>query len=281
MIYFQSQVTIKHKMKVWAVANQKGGVGKTTTAVTLGGTLAMRGKRVLLVDLDPHGSMTSYFGFDPDDLEPTVYDLFHKTAVTPEVIIKTKFKNLSFLPASSAMATLDRQLGNNGGMGLIVKNALEAVSDQYDYAVIDCPPVLGLLMVNALAACNHLLVPVQTEFLAAKGLERMVNTLNMIIKARKQQITYSVVPTFFDQRLRASTDTLKQLREKYKDKIWNGVIPIDTLFREASRRGIPLSIARPSSRGCRAYSHLLDYLLGEPEKSEEIAALQGEAASHV
>lgn len=248
-------------MKVWAVANQKGGVGKTTTAITVGGTLSMRGKRVLLVDLDPHGSMTSYFGHDPDELEPTVYDLFHKTATPEQVVIKTRFDNLSFLPASSAMATLDRQLGANGGMGLVIKEALATIADQYDYAVIDCPPVLGLLMVNALASCNHLLVPVQTEFLAAKGLERMVNTLNMIIKARKQEISYTIVPTFFDQRVRASHDTLKELRATYQDTIWDNVIPIDTLFRDASRKGIPLSVARPSSRGCRAYSHLLDYLI--------------------
>lgn len=248
-------------MKVWAVANQKGGVGKTTTAITMGGTLSMRGKRVLLVDLDPHGSMTSYFGHDPDDLEPTVYDLFYKTATPEQIVIKTSYENLSFLPASSAMATLDRQLGTNGGMGLVIKNSLASIADLYDYAIIDCPPVLGLLMVNALASCNHLLVPVQTEFLAAKGLERMVNTLNMIIKARKQPISYTIVPTFFDQRLRASHDTLKLLKATYNTKIWNGVIPIDTLFREASRRGVPLSVARPSSRGCRAYAHLLDYLL--------------------
>ena len=248
-------------MKVWAVANQKGGVGKTTSAITIAGTLSMRGKRVLLVDLDPHGSLTSYFGGDPDELEPTVYDLYHKTATPEQIVIKTKFKNISYMPASSAMATLDRQLGTNGGMGLVVKNALDSISEQYDYAVIDCPPVLGLLMVNALASCDHLLVPVQTEFLASKGLERMVNTLNMIIKARKQDISYSIVPTFFDQRLRASHDTLKQLRADYQGRIWDGVVPIDTLFREASRRGVPLSIARPSSRGCRAYSHLLDYLI--------------------
>ena len=256
-------------MKVWAVANQKGGVGKTTTAITVGGTLSMRGKRVLLVDLDPHGSMTSYFGYDPDELEPTVYDLFHKSATPEQIILNTKFNNLSFLPASSAMATLDRQLGTNGGMGLVVKNALQSIADKYDYAIIDCPPVLGLLMVNALASCDHLLVPVQTEFLAAKGLERMVNTLNMIIKARKEKITYSIIPTFFDQRRRASIETLKQLRATYQNKIWNGVVPIDTMFREASSRGIPLSIARPSSRGCRAYSHLLDYLLElDSEKAE-------------
>jgi chromosome partitioning protein len=115
-------------------------------------------------------------------------------------------------------------------------------------------------MVNALAACERLLIPVQTEFLALKGLERMVHTLSMIQKARKQQVSYTIVPTFFDRRLKASIETLRTLRTTYEQNIWDGVIPVDTLFREASRQGIPLSIARPSCRGSRAYSHLLDYM---------------------
>lgn len=262
-------------MKVWAVANQKGGVGKTTTTITLGGVLSMRGKRVLLVDLDPHGSLTSYFGYDPDEIETSVYDLFHATSAAEKIIMPTKYNNLSFMPASSAMATLDRQLGTNSGMGLVIKNAMQRVAGHFDYAIIDCPPVLGLLMVNALATCDHLLVPVQTEFLAAKGLERMVHTLNMIIKAKKTDIKYSIVPTFFDRRLRASIDTLRELRESYAGLIWNGVIPIDTLFREASRRGIPLSIARPSTRGSRAYAHLLDYLLEDEANTTEYKGAVG------
>jgi chromosome partitioning protein len=267
-------------MKIWAVANQKGGVGKTTSAVTLAGVMHNRGHRVLLVDLDPHGSLTSYFGVDPDDVAASGYDLFKQTTIAQNVIHSTRFERLSFIPASSALATLDRQLGAKDGMGLVIKKALDELDDQYDFALIDCPPMLGLLMVNALAACERLLIPVQTEFLALKGLERMVHTLTMIQKARKQTINYTIVPTFFDQRLNASIESLRNLRSTYADSIWDNVVPIDTQFREASRKGIPLSIARPSCRGSRAYSHLLDYMLSLDE-AEPVGMVQSQVKGGV
>ncbi|MFW2373490.1 MAG: ParA family protein [Gammaproteobacteria bacterium] len=252
-------------MKIWAVANQKGGVGKTTTAVSLAGVMQKRGYQVLLVDLDPHGSLTSYFGADPDDVESSAYELFQQTIAVTRAVHKTRFDGLSFIPASSALATLDRQLGSRDGMGLVIKKALEQLSSQYDYAILDCPPMLGLLMVNALAACQRLMIPVQTEFLALKGLERMVHTLSMIQKARKQQLNYTIVPTFFDRRLKVSIQTLRHLRENFSEQIWEKVIPVDNQFREASQQGIPLSIARPGCRGSRAYSDLLDYMLALDE----------------
>ena len=263
-------------MKVWAVANQKGGVGKTTTAVSLAGIMHMRGHSVLLIDLDPHGSLTSYFGTDPDTVEPSGYELFHQQASIKQVIRKTRFDKLFFVPASSALATLDRQLGTKDGMGLVIKKAVEQVSDQFDLVIIDCPPMLGLLMVNALAACEQLMIPVQTEFLALKGLERMVHTLDMIQKARKRKVNYTIVPTFFDRRLKASIETLRTLRDTYSSNIWDGVIPIDTQFRDASSAGIPLTIARPSCRGSRHYSELLDYLL---EHNDQNNMLVGSHAS--
>ena len=258
-------------MKIWATANQKGGVGKTTSAVTLAGVMQKRGHRVLLIDLDPHGSLTSYFGVDPDEVEPSGYDLFQQALKQKlnikSAIHKTKFSRLHFVPASSALATLDRQLGTKDGMGLVIKKSLQQVADDYDLAIIDCPPMLGLLMVNALAACERLLIPVQTEYLALKGLERMVHTLSMIQKARKQEVCYTIVPTFYDQRLKASNETIETLRRDYKETIWEGVIPVDTQFREASQKGIPLSIERISCKGSRAYSHLLDYLLDLDEST--------------
>ncbi len=266
-------------MKIWAVANQKGGVGKTTTAVSLAGVMQKRRHRVLLIDLDPHGSLTSYFGTDPDEVEPSGYELFHQTAAAKSVIRKTRFENLEFIPASSALATLDRQLGAKDGMGLVIKKALDEVQQDYDLAIIDCPPMLGLLMVNALAACERLLIPVQTEFLALKGLERMVHTLQMIQKARKQTVNYTIVPTFFDRRLKASVDTLRTLRTTYENNIWDNVVPIDTLFRETSKQGIPLTIARPSCRGSRAYSHLLDYMLSLDETGLDVGQQAGRGHS--
>jgi len=256
-------------MTVWAVANQKGGVGKTTTAVTLGGWLAARSEPTLLVDLDPHGSMSAYFGLDPDTLDASVYDLFQARARdrqcdSARVVRATPFDNLYLLPASTALATLDRQLGSREGMGLVVAQALEQLAGRFRHALVDCPPMLGVLMVNALAACDRLLIPVQTEFLALKGLERMVHTLHMIQKARHMDLHYTIVPTLFDRRTRASIDTLRTLRERYGARVWQDVIPVDTQFREASRAGTPLSLSQPRSRGARAYAALLEALVDAP-----------------
>ncbi|MBN4079207.1 ParA family protein [Beggiatoa alba] len=256
-------------MKVWAVANQKGGVGKTTSVVSLGGLLAQRGYRTLLLDMDPHGSMSSYFGLDPDRTNDSLYNLFQiqqsRIKVPPKRLIqKTRFENLSLLPASTAMATLDRQLGISDGMGLVVKHALGMLKTQYDFALIDCPPLLGVLMVNALAACDHLIIPVQTEFLAVKGLERMLRTLSMIGRANHAVPAYTILPTMFDRRTRASVHTLRLLRERHATYLWRSVIPVDTQFREASMLGVPLPIKAPNDRGSLAYGELLNDLL-EPE----------------
>ena len=253
-------------LKVWAVANQKGGVGKTTSVVSLGGLLAQRGYRTLLLDMDPHGSMSSYFRLDPDRTENSLYRLFQikqaRISVSPQSLVhQTEYENLSLLPASTAMATLDRQLGTSDGMGLVIKQALEILSPHYDFALIDCPPLLGVLMVNALAACEHLIIPVQTEFLAVKGLERMMRTLNMIGRANHRVPEYTILPTMFDRRTRASVTTLRLLRERHMASLWRSVIPIDTLFREASRLGVPLPIKAPNAKGSLAYGELLNDLL--------------------
>jgi chromosome partitioning protein len=261
-------------MKVIAIANQKGGVGKTTTAVSLGGLLAKSGKRTLLVDIDPHGSMTSYFRYSPDDLEKSVYTLFQDTNISPqEVTLPTRFERLRLLPASMALATLDRQLGTKSGMGLVIKKALSQLSDQFDYAVIDCPPMLGVLMINALAACDQLVIPVQTEFLALKGLERMVNTLTMITRSRSVKLPYLIVPTLFDRRTRASTDALQTLRERYSQDLWDSVIPVDTQFREASKAGIPLPMMEPWARGVLAYRQLLETLIQKEKNTTRAVAI--------
>lgn len=252
-------------MKVWTIANQKGGVGKTTTTVTLGGLLASWGLRTLLVDIDPHGSMTSYFRYDPDSLEHSSYSLFSskiekKHLDVNTLIRKTGTDGLELLPASMALATLDRQTGRLEGMGLVLKQALNTMSDRFDYVLIDCPPMLGILMVNALAACERLIMPVQTEFLALKGLERMMHTLKMILRSQETPLPYTIVPTFYDRRTRASIDSLRMLKEKYPEMLWNSVIPVDTKFRESSKAGIPPTEYSPDSHGVLAYAKLLEFL---------------------
>jgi chromosome partitioning protein len=261
---------------IWTVANQKGGVGKTTTAVTLAGLCAGRGQRVLLLDLDPHGSLTSYFGYDPETLETGIYSLFQSETLTSEAVLEvmreTSEANLQLLPASTALATLDRQLGARGGMGLVIGRALAAVRERFDHVLIDCPPMLGVLMVNALAACDRLIIPVQTEFLALKGLERMLHTLAMIERARSLQVAYTIVPTMFDRRTRASVDSLRALRERFAAHLWGDLIPVDTRFREASRAGRPLGQIWPDSRGAQAYGRLLEYLHDDHDRHEQAVA---------
>ena len=262
-------------MIVWTVANQKGGVGKTTTVVSLAGILAQRGQRVLLIDTDPHAALTSYFDFDSDRLEGTLYELFQAAKPSSELVnrmtLKTKFENIHLLPASITLATLDRVMGNREGMGLVLKRALLRVQDQYDYVLIDCPPVLGVMMVNALAACDRILVPVQTEFLALKGLERMMKTFEIMQRSKRDKFRYTVIPTMFDKRTRASLMTLQSIKEQYGEAVWNAVIPIDTKFRDASLLHIPPSIYAPGSRGTYAYETLLNFIDAlERQRTQEV-----------
>ncbi len=264
-------------MKIWSVSNQKGGVGKTTSVVTLGGLLSSWGFRTLLVDLDPHGSLTSYFKMNPDEVEYGVYNLFRDTSekkkdVNPEsYIAKTEFDGLAVLPSSTAIATLDRQVAAMGGMGLVITTALHKLKDQYDYVIIDSPPMLGVLMINALAACDHLLIPVLAEFLALKGLDRMVHTINMVFHSRKTPPKFTIVPTMFDKRTKAARDSLVALHQQYPDNIWSSVIPVDTKVRDASQAGVPLPLLDKNAKAVEAYAELLELLLLD-KNSDKILA---------
>jgi len=252
-------------VRIWSISNQKGGVGKTTSVVTLGGLLAAQGKRVLLVDLDPHGSLTSYFRQDPDSLDRSIYHLFfeqrYKDKHYIESVLKpTSLANVSLLPATTSLATLERQVSGQDGMGLVVARTLAQLWDDYDYALIDTPPILGVLLVNALAACQRLVVPTQTEHLAMKGLERMVHTLKMVMRSQNRQLPYLIVPTLFDRRTSASVMTLKEMRRTYVESLWDEAIPVDTRLRDASHEGVFPHQMDPDTRGVRAYRHLLNIL---------------------
>ena len=256
-------------MRVWAVANQKGGVGKTTTAVTLGGLLAERGERVLLLDLDPHGSMTSYFGYDPDRLQKSSFNLFAAGEISvgdiESLLLTTPCEKLTLLPSSMVLATVERRASAEG-MGLKVTRALALLWDKYDYVLIDSPPVLGALMINALAASERLLVPVQTEFLALKGLERMMRTIVMVARSLRKELNYLIIPTMFDRRTQASIKTLRTLRNNYPEDIWPAMIPVDTRFRDASREGVIPSLYDPNGHGVSAYRTLLKFLLAQQQQ---------------
>ncbi|MCO4321683.1 ParA family protein [Aliidiomarina quisquiliarum] len=255
-------------MVIWTVANQKGGVGKTTSTIALGGLLAERNNRVLLIDLDPHASLTYYFNIDSEELQQSAYDLLLEG---PEVsyekitaaIQQTSFENIDVLPATMALATLDRKLGGRSGMGLVLRKALRKLRMDYDYVLIDVPPVLGVLMVNALAACSQVIVPVQTETLALKGLDRMLQTLELVKNSLRQNHLVTVVPTMYDKRTRASLDAYQKLIKKHGSKVWAGMIPVDTKFRDASAEHTPPSLHAPKARGVLAYTQLLQHLLSK------------------
>lgn len=252
-------------MRIWAIANQKGGVGKTTSVVSLGGLLASQGARVLLIDLDPHGSLTSYFGQNPDALEKSVYHLFFEQrskdkAFIQSVLKPTTLPNVDLLPATTSLATLERQVSGQDGMGLVLSRTLGQLWDNYDYALIDTPPILGVLLVNAMAASQRMIIPTQTEHLAMKGLERMVHTLKMVMRSQNRPLPYLILPTLFDRRTLASLNTLKEMRTTYPDNLWSEVIPVDTSLRDASFQGVFPHQLDAQGRGVRAYRHLLGYL---------------------
>lgn len=253
-------------MKVWTVANQKGGVGKTTTVASLAGAIVKRGQRVLMIDTDPHASLGYYLGIDSEEVPGSLYDVFinHKSLTAEfiqQYIMPTQLEGLDLLPATMALATLDRALGHQEGMGLVLRNLLVLLEDKYDIAIIDCPPVLGVLMVNALAASQHIVIPVQTEFLAIKGLDRMIKTMELMGRSKKTRYSYTVVPTMYDKRTKASPIALSYMQEKYNKNLWpDNVIPVDTKFRDASLAHLPASHYSPTSRGVKAYDLLLNYL---------------------
>jgi chromosome partitioning protein len=198
-----------------------------------------------------------------------------KRTVDPcSLLCGTGIEGLELFPASVALATLDRQASKLDGMGLVLQQALDTMTDRFDYVLMDCPPMLGVLMVNALAACKHLIIPVQTEFLALKGLERILRTLEMILRARSEPLSYTIVPTMFDSRTNASNDSLRMLRDTYKEPLWSEYIPVDTNFREASRLGVPASICFPETHGVVAYTKLLEFLQqgGEGGLQREVTA---------
>ncbi|WP_082087200.1 ParA family protein [Teredinibacter purpureus] len=251
-------------MQVWTIANQKGGVGKTTTTVALGGLASEASKRVLLIDLDPHGSLTSYFRQNPDTLTESVFTLFenrHKIThnLVEKMVVSTPFAGLHLLPASTLLATLERQAIGDG-MGLVMAKTLSAVASDFDQAIIDCPPQLGVLMVNAIAACHHLIIPVQTEFLAIKGLERILHTLKMMSRSRKQELPFTIVPTMYDRRTQACVTSLRTIRNSFGEPVWKGKIPIDTRFRDASKAGVPPHLFDDSTRGIEGYRSLYQFL---------------------
>ncbi|WP_407351633.1 ParA family protein [Luteimonas sp. R10] len=260
-------------MRVWAIANQKGGVGKTTTTLALGRTLALRGQRVLLVDLDPHGSLTRAFGVPAEPPPSGVLELF-STPPRPlsELAHPSPLEGLDFVCAQTALATLERRSASQPGLGLALSQALSRHAAGHDYVLLDCPPTLGLLMVNALAAADHLVVPTQTEPLALHGLAGMRRTGEMIARSRGRPLPAAVLPTMFDRRTRVGRETLRQMQKEYGPLAWSEAIPIDTQLRNADILAQQPATSAQPGRALDAYARALDWILAGQARRLERAA---------
>ncbi|MEJ2480744.1 MAG: ParA family protein [Acidihalobacter sp.] len=256
---------MENRTRIITIANQKGGVGKTTTAINLATALAAIGERVLVVDLDPQGNASTGLGIDRKNRPVSAYDVLVEDCNAVDASVETVVPNLSIIPSTFDLLGVEMEISQYADRATRLRKALREdrrLTDSFTYVLIDCPPMLGVLMVNALAACEQLLIPVQTEFLALKGLERMLRTVSMVGRSRSGELNHTIVPTMFDRRTRAAVDALRQLRGDYGERVWKGVVPIDTQFREASKSAVPLTTLRPGARGSRAYAQLLEWLEG-------------------
>ncbi|NHA13566.1 ParA family protein [Thioalkalivibrio sp. XN279] len=254
-------------MRTIAVANQKGGVGKTTTTVALAAAMAERGRRVLLVDLDPQGSLSAWLR-QPRTEGRGVEQLFlgepEEAAWRERLDVEA---GVSILPSSPALAGVERH--GVPGRARALAAGLASLAGQFEEALIDCPPSLGLPMVSALAACDRLLVPVQTEFLALEGLERMTGTVAMVERSLARKITWHIVPTLHDPRTGAGRRSLELLRSRYEAQAWPGLVPVDTSLRDAAEAG-RLYAGAPGRAG-QAYSGLVDWLDGAGVTGKHLA----------
>lgn len=247
-------------MIIWAVANQKGGVGKTTTTSALAAELALRKQRVLCLDIDPHGSLSHYLRIDPDADRASLVDLFDGSQDSLNGLIQsTPWPNVWLATGGARLATLDRH--GRQGLGRVLSRVLAEQEDNFDWVLLDCPPTLGVLTINALAACDLLLIPTQTEFLALKGLEGMLRTRDMVARARGNALPCRIIPTLFDGRTRACQRALYEMITAYPDLVWQDAIPTDTKVREAAATGETLLQHAAYSRAAVAYKHLVDDLL--------------------
>ena len=246
-------------MLIWAIANQKGGVGKTTTSLCLARNLAESGARVLLVDLDPHSSLTRAFGVPSHPPPAGTHDIFNgPDAPLGSLARSTAIDGLRLVAAQPALATLERRGATQPGLGLALGRALHGVREGYDYALLDCPPTLGLLMVNALAAADRLVAPTQTDPLALHGLRDMMRTADMVERSRRRPLPRAVIPTLHDRRTKSGQQSLDALRETYGEQVSPDPIPLDTRLRDAAAVATGPTLA---SRGADAYREALQWLL--------------------
>jgi chromosome partitioning protein len=251
-------------VKVIALANQKGGVGKTTTAVNLAACLAAADRKVLLIDSDPQGNATSGLGIDKRDVKQSIYDVLVRDIPARETILETAYANLSLLPATISLAGAEIELVNMMSRETRLKNALERVKYDYDYVLIDCPPSLGLLTINALTAAGSVLIPIQCEFYALEGVTMLMNTIQLVQRNLNPALKLEgVLMTMFDARTNLAEDVVTEVKKYFSAKMYETIIPRNVRLSEAPSHGEPIIVYDPRSRGAEVYTELAREVIGD------------------
>jgi chromosome partitioning protein len=243
--------------KIIAVSNQKGGVGKTTTAVNLGACLAQIGKKVLVIDHDPQGNTTSGIGLKKSEIKKCIYDVLINEVALEEVIMPTQIETLNVVPATIKLAGAEAELVGMMARDQRLKRAIEPIKNQYNYILIDCPPSLGNLTINALAAADSLIVPIQCEYYALEGLSQLMKTIQLVQKYSNPNLKIEgVLLTMYDNRTNLSIQVSEEVRRYFEGKVYQTIIPRNIRLSEAPSYGLPITLYDEKSKGAEAYIEL-------------------------
>ena len=243
--------------KIMAIANQKGGVGKTTTAINIAAYIALAEKKVLVVDCDPQGNASSGVGINRKMNNKSIYNVLIRDIDTEQAIVSTKIKNLSIIPSSIQLAGAEVELAGMEGREIILKQALMAVKEKYDYVFIDCPPSLGLLTINALSASNSVIIPLQCEYYALEGLSQLVDTINLIKRRLNPLLKIEgIVFTMFDGRTNLAIQVVDEVKKHFRKEVYRTIIPRNVRLSEAPSHGKPIAVYDPRSKGAEMYYEL-------------------------
>lgn len=246
-----------------AIANQKGGVGKTTTSINLSACLAEKGKKVLVIDTDPQGNTTSGFGIDKNDLDNTLYELILGECSIRDCIIRDVVENVSVLPANVNLAAAEIELIGVDKKEYILKNEVDYIKEDYDYIVIDCPPSLNMLTINSMTTADSVLVPIQCEYYALEGLSQLIHTINLVKERLNPELQMEgVVFTMYDSRTNLSLQVVENVKANLKQKVFQTLIPRNIRLAEAPSYGIPINKYDMKSAGAEAYMSLADEIIG-------------------
>ena len=248
--------------RIIAIANQKGGVGKTTTAINLSACLAELGEKVLAIDMDPQGNMTSGLGIDKNNVEYTVYDLIIGEAEINQVICKEALENLDVLPANVDLSAAEIELIGIDNKEYIIRDEVEKVKNNYDYIIIDCPPSLSMLTINAMTTADTVLVPIQCEYYALEGLTQLLHTINLVKSRLNPDLEMEgVVFTMYDARTNLSLQVVENVKDNLQERVYKTIIPRNVRLAEAPSHGLPINLYDARSTGAEAYHQLAEEVI--------------------